>query len=516
MGNDDSTLMPRVAKAAPRPDDVVTLTIAYHPDIERIGERARFEGNTLELSRLSPDFTVPGADRSRPLEDRYLSRSPVLRLARSGDTIHVEAPSSTPVELDGRPLAGGAARAWQVLGTDELQRGAILEIGGRVVVVVHLARPDGPRAPRYGLVGDSDAIEAVRHDIARVSDLTESVLIRGETGTGKELVARAIHDASPRAVRPFRAINVATLLSTTAQSALFGHARGGFTGATADREGAFASADTGTLFLDEVGELPHEIQPMLLRVLETREVEPVGSERTRKVDVRLLSATDADLEQQITESGFREALYHRLASYQLLVPPLRDRRDDIGRLLAHFLVAQLGDTGDLDRLRAQATRDELWLPSSLVARLVRYAWPGNVRQLRNAVRQLAIANRGAAQVRPDPVLERLLAATRPPPPAPAVAPARRDPASISDDDLVATLERVDWSPVAAAQQLGVSRSSLYVLIDRSSRIRKAKDLSEAELRQAFADSAGELDVAARELKVSRRALKLRWVELGLT
>src|SRR5262249_8032126 len=180
----------------------------------------------------------------------------------------------------------------------------------------------------------------------------------------------------------FAAINRAALPSSTAASELFGHSRGAFTGATHDHDGMFVRAHGGTLFLDEVGETPYDIQPALLRVLETGEVTPLGSSKSQMVDVRLGAATDADLELQISESGLREALFHRLAGYQLLVPPLRERRDDIGRLLLQFLRDELDSTGDLKRLLDQT--DAPWLPASLVARLVRYSWPGNVRQLRNA------------------------------------------------------------------------------------------------------------------------------------
>jgi len=506
--------MPAAQRRAACASDIVTITIAYHPDVTRIGERARMDASELELSRTAPTFAPPGGGDARPLADRYLSRTPIVRIKQVTDGIALEAASSAAASVEGRPLAGAAARAWQTFDRAAIDRGIVVELADRIVLVIHFAAADGKRAAACGLVGDSDAIERVRADISRVADLAVPVLVRGETGTGKELVAHALHASSPRAQRTFLAINIAALPPTTAASELFGHTRGAFTGATHDHEGMFVRADGGTLFLDEIGETPFEIQPSLLRVLETSEVTPLGSGRSRKVDVRLIAATDADLELQVSESGFREALFHRLAGYQLLIPPLRDRRDDIGRLLAAFLREELVATGDVGKIAAQPD-GEMWLPASLVARLVRHAWPGNVRQLRNAARQLAIANRGADHARVDSALERLLAATSAPPSAPTVTPTRRDPASIKDDELVATLQAVQWSAAAAAARLGVSRSTLYLLIDRSPTIRKAKDIPEAELRRVFEDSAGELDVAAQTLQVSRRALKLRWSELGL-
>jgi two-component system nitrogen regulation response regulator GlnG len=446
----------------------------------------------------------------RPLADRYVSRAP-LQIAEVPDGIALHGEKSSRIVVDGVPVDGS-----RVLSRDAVVSGVVIELAERVVVLLHLTAHRTRTPAKHGLVGDSDAIIGVREDIERVADLDVSVLLRGETGTGKELVAHAIHRAGGNTSRPFVAVNVAALPPSTAASELFGHARGAFTGATHDHRGLFVAADGGTLFLDEIGETPFDVQPMLLRVLETGDVTALGSSRPQHVTVRIIAATDADLENQIVESGFRSALFHRLAGYQLLVPPLRSRRDDIGRLLIHFLRAELAATGDLGRLERQRDAQHLWLPASLVGRLVRYSWPGNVRQLRNAARQLAISNRGAEEVRVDPILERLLAAT---PSAESLAipaaPARRvDPSEISDDELLAALRANRWRAVGAATQLGVSRSTLYNLIDRSKRIRKAKDIPAAELRRVLANCGGEIDAAAAELEVSLRSLKLRIAELG--
>jgi two-component system nitrogen regulation response regulator GlnG len=484
------------------------LTIAYHPDVARIGERATLDA-VVEVSRSAPLFTPVAGGTPRPLLDRYLSRSALVTLRRSGDRVVIEPTGNAKVTLDGAP-----ANHESVFDRAALARGVTLELANRCVLVVHQSRTTRPRAPRYDLVGDSDAIEAVRANLARVADLPVPVLVRGETGTGKELVARALHAYGPRRDRPFVGVNLAALPPSTAASELFGHVRGAFTGATADRDGLFARAQGGVLFLDEIGEAPSEVQPMLLRVLETGELAPLGTTRTRQVDVRLIAATDADLEVQIAEGGFREALFHRLAGFQLLVPPLRERRDDIGRLLVHFLRAELAATGDSGRLEAQAERSRLWLPAAIVARFVRHAWPGNVRQLRNAVRQLAIASRGAEVASLDAALERTLAeaqgridSTRPSQP-------RRDPATLGDDEVIDALRASSWRAGPAASRLGISRSTLYVLIDRSSRIRKAKDIPDAELRRALDDHGGDLDQVASALEISRRALQLRIAELG--
>jgi two-component system nitrogen regulation response regulator GlnG len=515
--DDASTLVPQ------KPSDdsrvtVIALTIAYHPDVSRIGERAVLESASLELSRAAPGFAPPSGGASRPLADRYLSRSPIAKIERISSGITIEALSGAAVVVDGRPIAGAAGKAWQTFEGAALAAGITVELADRVVLVVHSHEMMENRAPAFGLVGESAAIERVRSDIRRVADLDVPVLIRGESGTGKELVARALHDAGARSRRTFVGINMAALPPSMAASELFGHARGAFTGATSDHEGLFARAHGGTLFLDEIGETPLDVQPILLRVLETSELVPLGSNKGRTIDVRILAATDADLEMQIVESGFREALFHRLAGFQLLVPTLRERRDDIGRLLVHFLRAELSATGDLARLERQHDRATPWLPSVIVARLVRHSWPGNVRQLRNAARQLAIASRGAEVARVDAVLERLLIATAPvqrSEPVVATPRTRRDPSSISDDDLLGALRNASWRAGPAAERLGISRSTLYVLIDRCSRIRKAKSISEAELRRSRDEHGGDLDAMAASLEVSRRALQLRLAELGL-
>ena len=402
---------------------MVAVTIAYHVDLRRVGERCLMTTPELEVSRVWPMFAPPTTSEAKPLEDRYLSRSPIVKLTATS----IEG----NITIDGVPLKGRLA-----LDPDALARGVVVELADRVVLVIHRVGAS-PAAPRHGLVGDSDAMARLRADITRVADLAVPVLVRGESGSGKELVASALHEASPRAGRAFVGVNIAALPATTAASELFGHARGAFTGAAHDHDGLFVRADGGTLFLDEIGEAPLDVQPMMLRVLETREIVPLGGSKPRKVDVRVIAATDADLEMQIAENGFREALFHRLAGFQILVPPLRERRDDIGRLLVHFLREELAATGELGKLEGRHERLKPWLPASLVARLVRHHWPGNVRQLRNAARQLAIASRGADQARIDPVLERLLATV---PASGSNAPrARRDPSSIGEDELLGAL-----------------------------------------------------------------------------
>ncbi len=233
---------------------------------------------------------------------------------------------------------------------------------------------------RTRLVGSSQPMQRVAEFIARVAPSDARVLITGESGTGKELVAAAIHQASPRRDRPFVRVNCAAIPRDLVESEMFGHERGAFTGATERRIGRFELAHTGTLFLDEVGDLGAEAQAKLLRAIEAREIERVGGARAIKVDVRILAATNKDLPRAVTAGAFREDLLFRLNVIPLPVPPLRERPDDIPALVRHFGVLEHERTG-----RAPSP----WTPEAL-AFLERYAWPGNVRELANIVERLAI------------------------------------------------------------------------------------------------------------------------------
>jgi two-component system, NtrC family, response regulator GlrR len=220
---------------------------------------------------------------------------------------------------------------------------------------------------RFGpLLGSTAAMRELFAQLSNVAPTESTVLVHGETGTGKELVARAVHDASPRAKGPFIVIDCGALSESLLESELFGHTKGAFTGANAARAGAIEAADGGTVFLDEIGELPLAMQPRLLRVLESRTVRRIGETGHRRVDVRFLSATHRDLRTMVNAGAFREDLYFRLAVIPLRIPPLRERRDEIPRLLAHFLDARIGV-----------------LPPEVVRDLMARPWLGNVRELRN-------------------------------------------------------------------------------------------------------------------------------------
>uniref|UniRef100_E6VC51 Sigma54 specific transcriptional regulator with PAS/PAC sensor, Fis family n=1 Tax=Rhodopseudomonas palustris (strain DX-1) TaxID=652103 RepID=E6VC51_RHOPX len=230
-----------------------------------------------------------------------------------------------------------------------------------------------------GIIGQSEAIQTTLRQVKLVAPTAATVLITGESGTGKELIARAIHEASTRRDRPLIRVNCAAIPRELFESEFFGHARGAFTGAVRDRIGRFELADGGTLFLDEVGEIPLELQSKLLRVLQEGNFERVGEERTRKVDVRLIAATNRDLKREVQRGRFREDLYFRLSVFPIESVPLRDRREDIPLLAQHFLVNE-----------ARELKTELRLSQGDVRRLMRYDWPGNVRELQNVIERATI------------------------------------------------------------------------------------------------------------------------------
>jgi two-component system, NtrC family, nitrogen regulation response regulator GlnG len=500
------------------------LAVLYHADLERVGERALLPGllagREETLSRKEPAFAVAGGTEARPLADPYLSRMPLRLVPAAGGGLRIVCGETrTPVFVDGEPVTGESE-----IGAAGLERGVVLRLANRVVLLLGKLDPAPPPAalPVFGLVGGSAAVVEVRREVQRLAALDAPVLLRGETGTGKELVARALHDASRRARGPYLAVNLAAVPPALAAAELFGSARGAFTGADRPRPGYFRLAAGGTLLLDEIGETPAEVQALLLRALDEHEVQPVGGGEPQRVDLRLLAASDVELEAAVAAGRFRAPLLHRLASYEIRLPPLRCRRDDLGILLLHFLRLELAAAGAADRLVFDPNTERPWLPAALVARLAVYDWPGNVRQLRNVARQLAIAGADAAEAPWAARFERLLCDLQEEPrPAAAAADLRpprkryRPAGEVGDEELLAALRTHRWRLQPAAASLGISRTALYQKIDRNPAVRKASDLSRPELETSYARCGGDLDAMAESLEVSRRGLLRQIKRLGL-
>ena len=308
------------------------------------------------------------------------------------------------------------------------------------------------------IVGESAALRAVLRLVETVAPTDSTVLVCGQTGTGKELVARAVHDLSDRKSRLFVKLNCAAIPTGLLESELFGHERGAFTGAIAQRVGRFELAHQGTLFLDEIGDIPLELQPKLLRVLQEQEFERLGGTRTIRVDVRLVAATNCDLARMVAEGRFRSDLYYRLNVFPVALPTLRERPEDIPRLVRHFT----------QRFARRMGRRIESIPSETMDALVRYPWPGNVRELQNVIERAVILSPGPA-LRVSPSDLQVAAAQVPPgtgPMPPLAAPTPPTPITLADaerEHIVGALAATGWivgGPKGAAARLGMKRSTL--------------------------------------------------------
>jgi transcriptional regulator with GAF, ATPase, and Fis domain len=306
------------------------------------------------------------------------------------------------------------------------------------------------------IIGNSAALESVLEQVEQVAPTDSTVLIEGETGTGKELIAHAIHNASQRCGRAFIKLNCAAIPLDLLESELFGHEKGAFTGAIAQKIGRFEMADKGTLFLDEVGDIPPALQPKLLRVLQEQEFERLGSGRTHKVDVRLVAATNRNLVKMVARGQFRSDLYYRLNVFPILLPALRERREDIPALVTHFV--------NIFSRRMGKHIDNI--PSEMMAAFQWHSWPGNIRELQNLVERAVILSRDG--VLSNPLHKRQPSAII----LSSNAPSSLSPMSWEDSDrvlVVETLEQVGWivgGPRGAAAKLGLKRTTLLAKMKR--------------------------------------------------
>jgi two-component system nitrogen regulation response regulator GlnG len=327
------------------------------------------------------------------------------------------------------------------------------------------------------LLGKAPAMQQVFRAIGRLSRSAATVLITGESGTGKELVARALHDHSPRAARPFIALNTSAIPSELLESELFGHEKGSFTGADAQRRGRFEQADGGTLFLDEIGDMPTALQTRLLRVLAEGEFYRVGGQTPMRVDVRVIAATHQNLEDRVARGLFREDLFHRLNVIRMTLPPLRARREDVGDLLGHYLRIAATELGVEVKTIAPEAR----------AALEAYAWPGNVRELVNLCRRLTVLAPGS-EVRAEDL-----------------------PAEIAGAAAGAAANPEDWSAMLARWAEGeAQRSDAPPLLDTA-----APEFERALIRVALKHTGGHRQDAAKLLGWGRNTLTRKLKELGM-
>ncbi|MCA9695362.1 MAG: sigma-54-dependent Fis family transcriptional regulator, partial [Myxococcales bacterium] len=441
--------------------------------------------------------------------------------------------------------------------------GACVAIDDRLLLGLELhARHRGPEAERMGLVGEDPAIWRLRDEIGEIGEFRKPVLILGETGTGKELIAGALHRYGRASAGPYQTLNCAALPDQLVESLLFGHAKGAFTGASGPQEGVFRAADGGTLFLDELGEMPTSIQPKLLRTLQDGVVTALGQHRGVKVDVRLVAATNRDPEQEIAAGRLRADLYHRVAAHVIRVPTLASRPFDVPALFVHFLARSREEHPALEWLWSGPERWRATAPMSFFTALMAYPWPGNIRELENISERTARMNLRGKPFS-SPALDGPSRAEPAQPRAPVVAdaPTRKragdhaeraraasrvlgiaaktvaklldvealaavwaevdpaDEAALSDrlereakERLYACLIEQEFAQGPVARRLGVSPWTLIRLMQRFG-LARPTELTHEQIERALVDADGDLARAARSLEVSEHGLKQRLAAL---
>jgi two-component system NtrC family response regulator len=425
--DDDAAMRDALAEAA--------RDLGYEPHLAPSGAAALAALTDQPVDAVLLDLRMPGLDGLEVLKRiRAAKRPPPVTVL----TAHATAENTIEAMRLG---------AFDHL-TKPIARDALRRALGAMMAAAPSPQAPEPEPGAVGLIGATEAIRAVQKTIGMLADSDATVLIAGETGAGKELVARAIHDYGSRRDKPFVAVNCAAIPSELMESELFGHVRGAFTGAVNDRLGAFREAAKGTLFLDEIGDMDIAMQAKILRALQERIVTPVGG-KPIAVDVRVIAATHRDLQQRVREGSFREDLFYRLHVVPIRLPPLRERIADIVPLAEHFL-----------KKAGKA------LSADAAARLVRHAWPGNVRELKNAMERAAVLARSETVAAAD--IDFLADAP------PSDAPAFDWPA----EDLASAVERLEKALIrrallknggnraAAARELGVHRQLLYAKMKR--------------------------------------------------
>lgn len=507
---EDYTASPMAAVRFGRGNENTTVpcvAILWHADTSMIGRIAPLhlgDENQVEISRFSPEFRSLIGEDTAPLLDVHVSRQ-ALRIEQTGRRTYRFTPPASKMfaEVNGRRLYEPAD-----FSLDELGEDIVINLSNAVVLALFKTiAPLSLKAAKSGLVGTSGAIQAAWADIERFAKTNLPVLVRGETGTGKELAAKALHALSDRSATPFHSVNMATLSPALAAAELFGASSGSYTGADRNRRGLFEIADEATLFLDEIGDTPPDVQTMLLRALETGEYRKVGSTKTDHSDVRIIAATDRKIDQENNELSFSQPLFHRLESATVDLAPLRLRRSDIGLLLMHFFNKMVRDSNTMTKSQVPAT-----LSAPKIAELALYSWPGNVRELANVAGHLALGK--------EPVFDRTGAGSMHT--SAAIAPPSsirqhyRTPSTVSDEEMIAALDQTGWNIKRTAESLRISRTALYRLMEVSPNVRSADELEDPEIMFVMENHPKDFDTWVRQLRVPRDALKQRMRKLNKT
>ncbi len=439
-----------------------------------------------EVEVVITDLRMPGADGMEVLRSAAKNHPhvPVIMITAYGSVGQaVEAIKAGAFDYIEKPFEQDAIRS--IIGKAIGQAAA-----NRIAPRGQLYPPGDPEAKgRYGLVGTSPEMQGIFAIIEKVADTPSTVLITGESGTGKELVAKALHESSSRKGEPFIKINCAAIPKTLMESELFGYEKGAFTGATSSKPGRFELADGGTLFLDEIGEIPVEMQVKLLRAIQESEFERVGGIKTLKVDVRLITATNRDLEQEIKNGNFREDLYYRLNVVPLQIPALRLRKGDIPLLVEHII----------KKFNERLKKHISGIADDAVQALEGHNWPGNIRELENVLERTILFCKGERIERVD--LQ--LTSSAPDIPLASRTTTSGAMAPVLDDDL-------EDDDAVTAEIAGAPSGSLKDIV-RAETSRVEREL----IIKALDETGGNVTQAARLLKISRKSLQMKMKELGL-
>lgn len=546
MSNLDYTITSPLAFATTNSRPLLGLTIAWHPDIKRIGEQfvGSTEVGTIELSRFTPAFCAVNGD---PLPIGYggISRDPLRIVRNEHDGITIYPPNSRMVvEINGAEMREPA-----YFSAEQIDLGIIIGLGRAVFVCIHWMRCLPKHNPVNGFLGVGSSAIFTRDLIRLAATNDNTVLLLGETGTGKEVAAQAIHDLSKHSAAKMVSVNMAALNESLAAADLFGANKGAYTGAQNSREGYFSEAQNSTLFLDEIGNTPLTVQPMLLRVLENGEYRPLGATRDARSSARLITATDQDL----YHTNFNHALVRRLESFIIRIPPLRARREDIGLLICHL--AQRKDFAPVNLAL---------IPPGLINDMLNFEWPGNIRQLSNVLKRTLLS----LQMGEYPLLANMVEAPKITVTASAelrkvstntgksiapmssvtattpstmngssgsaaslnevnnstneatAAPVENTPVErkklrdLSEQDVVDAMNRHDWTIQYAADDLGISRPSMYKLIDANSQIRRVEQIPAEEIREQLKATNNHIEQCAARLKTPSEALRRHLKGLG--
>jgi len=454
-GSDTKTGMPKILIADDQPDVLTALRLLLKGesyDITPASSPAAVlkvvERQELDLVLIDLNYTRDTTSGSEGLEvlSRIRAIDPTLHVvvmtAWGSVDVAVEAMRRGARDFIQKPWDN--ARLLAVLRT-QIELAQALRRSQRLEAENLTLRDDGGPAKRPQIIAESVAMKSILNIVQRIGPADANVLITGENGTGKEVIARALHAVSGRATEPLVSVNAGALAEGLFESELFGHVRGAYTDAKVDRVGRFELADGGTLFLDEIANVPMTLQPKLLRVLETGEFERVGSSKTRKVNVRVLSATNADLKTDAAAGRFRQDLMFRLNTVEIHLPPLRERREDIAPLAEHFLRQHS------ERYR----RGRMWFTDHALEALRAHSWPGNVRELDHVIERAVLMTSSETVSAMDLALQTTPAAQ---------LSARLEEMSLEDAErllITKALARFDGNANRAAEALGLSRSALY-------------------------------------------------------